>query len=392
MAVASDLSTNKNEHAFRGVQILLRVVFAGLLFVYFYCLQSPLLALGQHQLSKGQTAYHPFIGSLVLTGVLMFVQHWVQRFVRFRSHAYVLSFVPSAVLAVMPTAFTPETSVSVLVASVSVLVLLGGLCLGRGNLLMLFSDGSPLTTAGRISRHLTLLVLVTLYMGLCSHNSERISSEIRTSIYLSDSAYSKAFQTQQNCSYTSPKLLSLKAFAAAHLSGGMGQRLFTLPLSEGESAWLLPAVDDTLSTLFSPCVVYDELKQTPQGGENNVTFLQRICAVDSLSTPMARDYLLCAYLLDRDLEAFVDALQQFSMMESATNDSVSLPHHYEEALMLYNYQHGKSFANHSEAMQESFHDFCQIYRRYSEPVKRTNMLVKNFPTTYWCYYYRGEAL
>ena len=50
---------------------------------------------------------------------------------------------------------------------------------------------------------------------------------------------------------------------------------------------------------------------------------------DSLATPLVADYLLCSYLIDRNLTAFAEALPTYYP------DSVALPRYYREALQVY---------------------------------------------------------
>lgn len=378
-------STNRDgEHTFRGLHLLLRIIFAVYLFTYFYCLQSPLLSLAQHQLSKGVTSFHPLIGSCIATVVLLIVQIGVQRRVAFRSHAYVLSFVPSAILAVLPTAFTPETSISILVVSLLVFLFWLLLCFGRGNLLKLFTFDTQVTTAGRICRHLVLFSLVFMYMGLCSHHSEMLASEVKASKHLSKGEYLEAFGTSQNTMSSSPRLIALKAFAATHLPGGLGERLFTLPLPQGGSDILLMDVNDTLSCLFSPVKIYQELAATPQENERVQEFLHRAVTADTLSNFLLRDYLLSACLLDKDLDSFVQHLPSYRTKE----DTTALPRHYEEALLLYNTLHGKRNEIHSSSnLQEHFQKFNRALRQCSDSTCRANKLRNEFAKTYWWYYY-----
>ena len=92
------------------VHAVVRVLFAVFLFFYFLYSQAPLISLAQHQLSKGQTFYSPFVGAVVLTLLLCGLQRLVCRFIRFRRNYYILTFFPSASIAVLLTAFTPETN------------------------------------------------------------------------------------------------------------------------------------------------------------------------------------------------------------------------------------------------------------------------------------------
>lgn len=114
-------------------------------------------------------------------------------------------------------------------------------------------------------------------------------------------------------------------------------------------------------------------------------------ATDSSSTgirhfvkPVAKDYLLCACLIDRDLKSFMRILPQYY---SVTDD---LPRHYREACLLYHRLNRLDLpVDKREIAAEiaDYDDFCAILKANPDPVKRNAALRDSYFGTYWYYYY-----
>ena len=110
-----------------------------------------------------------------------------------------------------------------------------------------------------------------------------------------------------------------------------------------------------------------------------VEFLEIIQPLPATKQPMARDYLLMSYLLDRRLDDFVQLL--------GVGDSVPtyLPRAYAEALTLYEARHPDvTFDYLSPAMRQSFAAFEEQKRSTKEPYA----LYSLFGTSYWYYFFR----
>ena len=103
-----------------------------------------------------------------------------------------------------------------------------------------------------------------------------------------------------------------------------------------------------------------------------------------LVKPVAKDYLLCACLIDRDLKSFMRILPQYY---SITDD---LPRHYREACLLYHrLNHLPLPVDKREMSVEiaDYDDFCAILKANRDPVRRNAALRDSYFGTYWYYYY-----
>ena len=100
--------------------------------------------------------------------------------------------------------------------------------------------------------------------------------------------------------------------------------------------------------------------------------------------PVAKDYLLCACLIDRDLKSFMRILPRYY---SVTDD---LPRHYREACLLYHRLNNLDLpVDKREIAAEiaNYDDFCAILKANRDPVRRNAALRDSYFGTYWYYYY-----
>lgn len=97
------------------------------------------------------------------------------------------------------------------------------------------------------------------------------------------------------------------------------------------------------------------------------------------------DYMLCGYLLDKKLDLFVREITK----HYAVNDSVSLPKHYEEALLLYTHLHSTPYIIYkNDVMNADFQDFQKLENTILSAQCKT-ALRDTYGNTYW-YYYQYE--
>jgi len=103
-----------------------------------------------------------------------------------------------------------------------------------------------------------------------------------------------------------------------------------------------------------------------------------------LGKKSATDYLLCSYLIDKDLNGFAKELKK----HYAINDS--LPKHYREALVLYTHSRSNPLVEyHDNVMETDFQDFQKVAksRKNKADLSAKNNNWYSFKNTYW-YYYR----
>ena len=368
---------NQKSIATLRVRAFMRVLFGLFLFVYFYFLQSPLLSLVQLHLSEGKTVYYPLVSAVVLSGLLLLVQKLVAKWIDFTETLYFFSYVPSVILAVVTTAFTPTMNVPVLVFCAVALV---GFVLAAVICVKLSPHEERDNSYARLlTTHALGMVFVMSSLGLFSNSNDVTTYEIQTAHLIQNLEYEEALHIGQRSAATSSRLTALRAYALSHTPQGMGERLFTYPLTTAGAEQLLFAQEDTLAQLLPPDSLYAELGVWRSEKETAIQFLQR--ALQRNEKQIVKDYWLTGLLLERNLEKFV------SDFSACCPDSVALPRHYQEALVLYRaLYHRPVPQNVDSAVTKSYEDYRQLGEQYEDALVRRNQLYRAYSNTYWWYF------
>ena len=359
----------------------MRVLFAVFLFVYFFRFQSPLLELGQHQLSHGVTTYRPLISSLVLTGILMLVQHLVAKGFKFVESLYCFSYLPSALLAVLLTAFVPEMNLSVVIAIGVALLLfiIVALCTLKCNLIDVHRNESY---AKLFTVHSVGMIGVLMFIGIFSNSNDVLTYEVQTAHHINAGDYEKALEAGNQSLATSPRLSALRAYAMARTDTGLGDRFFAYPLSNATAEQLLFAPEDTLQQILPPDSLYASFGVWRGQKEPVIRYFHRV--IQRSDNPSAKDYLLTALLLKKDLLQFAAELRRFYVVA----DSVSLPKYYEQALSIYDQETGRPLAFKNDSVViEAYQKFLDEGAQYDDELIRKNQLRRKYGDTYWWYYH-----
>jgi hypothetical protein len=105
---------------------------------------------------------------------------------------------------------------------------------------------------------------------------------------------------------------------------------------------------------------------------------------DSLATPAVADYRLCGCLIDRRLDDFVALLPKYYEV----SDSVSLPRHYQEALVLYRHLHTHpAIVYHNAVVDEDWKNLKQLEKEYPLLSERKYRVYDHYYGSYWYYYF-----
>ena len=371
---------------------LLRVTCAifFLLFTYFYLYdyQCNILAVAQHVLSHGATHYNRTVGAIVITLVLWLIQLVLYALTGLGRRGHALTYVPSLLLLGVLTDVSPNVSDSYLgnwLWAFPLLMVLYGFVVW---VVRQLEPMEPATNAtGLFSRmmwinmlQMVVFALVTCGIG-CNDTVFHYRMNVESDII--DGDYAKALSVGCYDAKTDSSLTMLRVWAVSE-SGKLGDHLFEYPL-KGRSDAMLPngrSVQMLMATevkLYEKLGVYFKQKMRPR------QYLEKLHQ-KGYATPQAHDWLLCAYLLDCDLDAFVNALPHYYNVQKA------LPLHYREALVLYNHlrQH-PHIVYHSQVMDADFEDFIQLLHSTGDVNTRSFLLHTNFDKTYWNYYYSNSG-
>ena len=198
--------------------------------------------------------------------------------------------------------------------------------------------------------------------------------------YLVEGQDSLALQVGAQSLQTDRSLTAMRVFALSR-ENLLGDKLFDFPQYNG-SQGLLPSLSDTTYAHDWTKALYKHLGGKPgKNLKDNTRFLELLSQRPS-ATAAAKDYLLCAYLLDKNLDAFVAALPRCHEV----NDN--LPLHYKEALILYNRLHTTPAITYKNSVIETnLNDFLHYGMQYTHATERSNQCRRMYGNTYWWYYY-----
>ena len=369
--------------------VLCTFVFALFSFFYLYYYQADLMTIMQHVLSEGQTHYNHFVGAVLITIVLLLIQVGVVRLFQRMRLSWAFTFVPSSLLLAMITDVRQSASA----ANGFIEFGWGGYVLPLC-LIMFFVVVWGLNSSGITEKYnldfknpthqlwVNLTVILLLMLFVCGWgNSDRVLHDrLHVEQCLADNDVDEALRTLQLHSDADDNLTMLTAYALSR-KGQLPERLFEFPL-KGGSASLMPNGKNVGFGLIADTTFYAYLGNA---------YLQRMSTMHYLDYQRRHkrlnrrtiDYQLCAYLMDKKLDAFAHNITKYYEV----NDSVKLPKHYKEALILYTHLHSNPcIVYHDNVLDADFEDMQKLEKSIADARERQTALRDTYGNTYWYYY------
>ena len=427
--------TRNTQSSTTTIRVVCAIVFLTFVFAYVYCYQSDVLALAQHVWSGGETHFDSMIGAVLITVVLYIIHIGVCTIVRLPHRAFALSFAPSLILLGVLSSATlqPDNSVSVLYAAIVACVLLALV----GFAMKLLSDYA--SCESKLHGGTSLLSLVAWYnygllatlffVTFCMGNNDRyMHSVLKMEHNIMDGCYESALDVAKKEGDAS--MTMLRAYALSR-QNELGERLFEYPVSGGSHA-LFPLKGTTRTLLMPDSLIWRNLGGYPREKIKEVKHFLRILQKQNMARPSVDDYMLTAYLLDKDLCGFAREIvkvydfrtqqekddeladiekkrRKLARMigEQAAIDSIpvprfvspsgvklktldELPKHYREALVLYTHSRSqRQLVYVNSAMETDYAEFQKIMRtKHKTKAEHDNALKTAYFGTYWWYYYK----
>lgn len=367
------------------LQTACAIVFLLFVFVYLYFFQADLLSMLQHVLSGGATHYDRTVGTVVITAVLYLVHLGAKRLGGLDRVCHALSYFPSLLLLAALTDVEVDFSVNPL----------RGLWLWVAPLLLAvyvflslavkynWIETLPPSYSAPISvlwKNLLLMACMFIAVCLCGNNDSVLHYRLRVERLLGSGAYSKALMVGEKSDETDASLTMLRAYALSR-SGQLGERLFEFPLTGGSYA-LLPDGKGVRCLLYPEDRIVRALSIRKKGDMTPMEYLLYI-ERNGLGRKPVTDYILCGYLLDRNIDAFVNAIRRKYSLTSP-----SLPKHYKEALTLYTHLRSNPvLVYHNEVIDADYADFQNLEHKYTDARERESYVRDMYGDTYWFYYF-----
>lgn len=381
------MTRNNNTNNSTLIKSICAIVFILFTFVYLYFFQADLLFAEQHVLSGGTTHYDKTIGAVLVTFVLYLLQVGVRRLTRFGGGFYALTYLPSMLFLMLLTAFYVDgahfrlsLSCTVFVFAVLFLYILFYFLYKQRRSIIEGAQASRLMSVGCLWRNLLSLAVMSVMVCVGGNTDEVFHYRLRVERLLASEDYIGALQTGDKSENTDESLTMLRVYALSK-ERQLGERLFEYPLSGGSDA-LLPDGKNVRCMFLPDSEIFKQLGIRKKGRMKPMEYLLYLKTHGMALRPVT-DYILCGYLLDKNLDGFVREIKQRYSMTSA-----SLPKHYKEALTLYTHLRSNPIlVFHDEVMDVDYADFQKLEHKYTDIRERASYVRDAYGETYWFYYF-----
>ena len=359
------------------------ILFCLFSFSFLYGMQSDVLSMSQHLLSKGRTTYSNMWGATIITSLLMLIVILFRRARIFAIHSQALYFFPSCLILGLITCIVQDRGwdytfhVSWISLTIYILLYLFVVWIS-----LHYPDtrNSAKISLSQMRINLILLALQFYMVGSIGNSNDAYHYELKTENLIMEGENSTALTIGKKSLATNRNLTALRVFALSRM-GELGNKLFEYPQEYGSNG-LLPNTYDSISAYNWTQQLYKHLGGYPGKGISTAKQFLEILSRHDNARPATHDYLLCAYLLDKELDKFVMNLLTFYTI----NDS--LPAHYKEALIIYSLEKGednKYFTD--KSVEENIKEYNNFAKQITDSIVRSNKCRREYGHTYWWYYH-----
>ncbi|GEM_PF-1751724 len=380
--------------------IVCAVIFVLIIFVYFYSFQGDILGMTQYSWSDHQTHYDRLTGGIIFTLIACGISALSALVFTLPAKVRAFHYMPAMVLSGMVTGSTVDgaghASISwgLIIFALFLLAIYPYAANKLQKYRWLYSytrDGSSYVTVWWYNILIMALLSVLMYgMG----NTDRtLHTRLAVERLCHEGKYKEALE------YGIPKydhdegLTMWRAYALAKLNDGkkmqMGERLFNYNIHNAK-ANLLPRNGVEPHSLLRDCYpVWQVLGFVPRDvNETSEKYLARELRRGTARSA-AKDYLLCTYLMKKDLPSFAKELVKYY-----SDNKSPLPQHYAEALLIYKNGRNTSHIDRLDSLTvdaatiADYYDFQYMLHERKSMKEKTSDLKDNYFGTYWYYYFK----
>lgn len=383
-------STRKS---FAIIALICSIYFLLFSFFYLYFLQSELFRIIHVIKSGKEVVYYPLWGALILTCILWIAQFGLNYLTRFKGKWHALSFCPAFGALIMLTDVQPiivdgkqtllynwEWWQAILVAVIYIVTAY----IYQKQFEKRKIEKSTLTEM--LIPNFVILTFLSCTTGIMGNSNDTFYYELKIAQALREQNPQKALLVGEKSLTHNHSMTTLRNYALAQ-TDSLGDAIFCYPQTYGSNGLLFENEDYSASG-FSNHDIYQFIGASPKKKTETITrYLQRLCEEEK-GNHNVLDYYLCALLLERQLSAFVKAMEQFYDF----NETTTLPKHYQEALLL----HQIKEREHPDTIlididtRNRYTAFDSLQNQYSKAIEKTNYTRRKFGDTYWWYYWYGE--
>lgn len=364
------------------------VVFCVFSFIYLYFYQADLLTMEQHVLSGGLTQYNRLVGAILLTVLLYILQFTIDVLTK-RSIKYpALTFFPSAMLLAMLTDVSPHIDQGYSIGKwgwLAPLLLVAFALVAYASACMLGNNDGPERKSQAQILWENLLVMAGTMVFVCAtaNTNRTFHDRIKIDNLIAQGRYEEALEVRGNETDADSSSTMLRAYALSK-RGQLAERLFEYDVCGGSDA-LLPNGTTTKCMIYSDTLIFRHVAEPMKQRCKAITFLKWMKKHGYAKKPL-EDYLLCGYLMDKDLDGFARELAKDKNLNHK-----SLPKAYREALTIYNHIRSNPLISYkNEVMDADYTDLQTIQKTTPSPENRKYLVRKSYGNTYWYYFLYGN--
>ncbi|MGN0281474.1 MAG: DUF6057 family protein [Prevotella sp.] len=370
------------------MRVVCAVAFVSFTFAFLFFRQADVLSVAQHVLSKGQTAYSPLIGALLITFVLYFLQRGVYSLLRLKRRRHWMTYFPSMLLLAFVTDISPDIdqhfTFGYWLWAIPIVLLLWLF------VSMMFRKienyEAEINSRGLFSRlvwvNLTSLGVMILLVALISGGDDIFHYKARMERMMTEGDYAEAANVAEKSLVSDCSLTMLRCYALAR-EETMADKMFKYMVS-GTSETMLPIGKGSRMMMYPVDSLYAFLGAKPVGPMSAIKYLRSLEASGYKSKSLS-DYILCGMLIDRNIDAFVRELPRHY------NVNDSLPLHYREALTLYAHRRSTPLiVYHNQVMDTDYDDMMRLEDSIQGADERKLAVFNQYFGTYWWYYDYGK--
>jgi hypothetical protein len=377
---------NHHNNSTFTMRVMCAIVFSAFTFLFLFYFQADVLAAAQHVLSDGMTHYNRLVGAILITLVLQLLQLGIFSLVRLSKRSHAITYFPSCLCLAFITDICPDIDGGYSMGAWAWLIpLLLVVFVGVLYAAKAFQPYEPENISQGLFSRCTWINILTLnlffvFVGLSSNGNDLMHYRTRIESCLLDNDYASALNVGEKSDDADASLTMLRVYAMSRV-GTLGDKLFAYPVDGGSKSLLPSSKADCL--MYPSDSIYRYLGAVPKQQLEPMDYLLLLRKRHKMNR-CAVDYLLCGYLLDRQVDSFVKELRKYYKIDE------HLPKYYREALTLYTHlRTNPALVFHSPVMDADYQDFTDWEHKYTNSTERRSAVIDSYSDTYWCYYYYG---
>ena len=341
------------------IRVMCATIFVLFTWGWLYFFQADALAMTQHVLSDGLTHYNRFVGALIITAILMILQYVINNTTKLNKRFHALTYMPSMLLLAMLTDISQTIDNGISISRSIWLVVVFAVIWGA----MIFFVRQyenvdkefhiPLFSRS-MWMNLLMMSAMIICVGWIGNTNAVFQYRMKVEGHLMRGEY--------------------------HQARKVGQNLFEYPIT-GNSSQILPTSGKTKMLLCPTDSIYKFMGARPAVPMEPDRYLAMLQRRDSVNNMAIADYLLCGYLIDKQLDRFAQEIPRYYPMKA------NLPKHYCEALALYAHSRSNpSVVYQVPEVEENYANYQEMKRQYRDPKERKTRVSEEYRGTYWYYY------